>query len=128
MDTSDKSFCTCFGQLLLAKFNKIEVDIIKIKLFGILFTGSNFLTAFFNPSNSAFLQGRKDFGKLSKPCHVGIHLIALAKYSQMSSHVPRFQSCLRFFASFLLAKVAKYPCAMVSVIFQVFAFIFFWPN
>ena len=27
-----------------------------------------------------------------KPCHVGIHWIALVEYSQMSTHVPGFQS------------------------------------
>ena len=36
-------------------------------------------------------QGRKDFSKTSKPSHVGIHWIALAEYSQMSTHVPGFQ-------------------------------------
>ena len=40
------------------------------------------------------------FLKPSKPCHVGIHCIALAEYSQMSTHVPGFQPFLRIFASF----------------------------
>ena len=31
-------------------------------------------------------QGCKDFWKPSKPCHVGIHWIALTEYSQMSTH------------------------------------------
>ena len=35
--------------------------------------------------------------KHSKPCHVGIHWIALAECSQMSTHVPGFQSFSRFF-------------------------------
>ena len=39
---------------------------------------------------------RIHFWKPSKPCHVGIHSIALAEYSQMSSHVPWFQSFVRF--------------------------------
>ena len=47
-----------------------------------------------NPSNAkaTFVQGqgRKDFRKPSKPCHVGIHWIALTEYSQMSTHVPGF--------------------------------------
>ena len=34
----------------------------------------------------------------SKPCHVGIHLIALPENSQMSTHVPGF---LSFFLGFL---------------------------
>ena len=40
---------------------------------------------------SAKAQGRKDFRKSSKPCHVGIHWIGLAEYSQISTHVPGFQ-------------------------------------
>ena len=44
-------------------------------------------------------QGRKDFKKPTKPCHVGIHCIALAEHSQMSTHVPGFQSFLRVFAT-----------------------------
>ena len=41
-------------------------------------------------------HGLKVFWKSSKPCHVGIHWIALAEFSQMSTHVPRFQSFSRF--------------------------------
>ena len=44
-------------------------------------------------------QGQKDFWKTSKPCHVGIHWIALTEHSQMSTHVPGFQSFSGFFAS-----------------------------
>ena len=40
---------------------------------------------------SSKAQERKDFWKASKPCHVGIHWIALVEYSQMSSHEPGFQ-------------------------------------
>ena len=29
--------------------------------------------------------------KTSKPCHIGIHSIALTEYSQMSAHLPGFQ-------------------------------------
>ena len=52
-------------------------------------------------------QGRRDFQKPSKPCHIGIHWNALPEYSQMSNHVPGF---LLFFLAFLhhivLAKIA----------------------
>ena len=41
-------------------------------------------------------QDRKDFINLSKPCHVGIHWIALAEYSHMSTHLPGFHSFFRF--------------------------------
>ena len=34
----------------------------------------------------------KDFCKPFKPCHVGIHWIALTGYSRMSTHMSRFQS------------------------------------
>ena len=49
-----------------------------------------------NPSNveailSSKVQGDKDFGKPSKPCHVGIHLKALAEHSQMSTHLPGYK-------------------------------------
>ena len=55
----------------------------------------------FNPSNAIRLllslaQKCKDFKKPSKPCHVGFCLIALAKNSQMSTHVPGFQSFFGF--------------------------------
>ena len=52
-------------------------------------------------------QGRKDFWKASNPCHVGIHWIALAEYSQMSTHMPGFQSFFRFFHNFVAAKSAS---------------------
>ena len=51
-------------------------------------------------------EGYKDFGKRSKSCHVGILRIALAEYSQMSTHVPGFQSFFRFFASFCVGQIA----------------------
>ena len=41
-----------------------------------------------------------------KPCHVGIHWIALAKYSQMSTHIPGFRSFFRFFASFCIGQIS----------------------
>ena len=49
-------------------------------------------------------HGCKEF-KISKPCHVGIHWIALSNFSQMSTHVPGFQ-----------------------LFFQVFCIILYWPN
>ena len=51
---------------------------------------------FINPSKAeaTFVQStrRQRGGKPSKPHHVGIHRIALAEYSQMSAHLPGFQS------------------------------------
>ena len=41
---------------------------------------------------SSKAQERNDFWKPFKPYHVGIDCIALAEYSQMSTHVPGFQS------------------------------------
>ena len=43
--------------------------------------------------------------KPSKPYHVGIHWIALAEYSQMSTRVPGFQSFSWFLRHFVLAKL-----------------------
>ena len=57
---------------------------------------------------SSITQWCKDFLKSSKPCHVGIHWIALAEYSQMRTHVPGFQSfsmvfcIIDFFPSIIL--------------------------
>ena len=53
------------------------------------------------------LKFAKIFWKSSKPCYVGIPWIALAEYSQTSTHVPGFQSIFKFFAyNFVLAKLA----------------------
>ena len=41
---------------------------------------------------SSRTQGHKDLWKSFKHCHVGIHWIALLEYSQMSTHIPGFQS------------------------------------
>ena len=51
-------------------------------------------------------QGRKDFWKPSKPCHVGSHWITIAEYSQMNTHEPRFQSFFRYFTSFYVAQIS----------------------
>ena len=60
----------------------------------------------FNPSNAGatFIQstGMQRFFKPSRPFHVCIHWIALAaEYSQMSTHVPGFQSFFRFLHYFV---------------------------
>ena len=39
----------------------------------------------------------KKFGKLSKPCHIGIHWKAFDEHSQMSTHLLGFQSFPSFF-------------------------------
>ena len=52
-------------------------------------------------------QGCKVFWKPYKPCHVGMHWIALTEYSQMSTHVPGLQSSLSFSLHYVeLAKLA----------------------
>ena len=48
---------------------------------------------------SAKAQKRKYFRKTSKPCHVGIYWIGLTEYSQISTHMPGFQSF--FFLDYL---------------------------
>ena len=62
------------------------------------------------PMLTTCAQKSKDFWKPSKPCHVGIHWIALAEYSQMSTHVPGFQSFFRFFASFCIGQIRNWRC------------------
>ena len=56
-----------------------------------------------NPSNAEtnFVQTQecKDFCQPAKPYLVGIHWIALAEYSQMSTYLPGFLLIFRFFAS-----------------------------
>ena len=46
-------------------------------------------------------QGRKDFLKPLKPCHVGIHWKALAEKFQMSTHLQGFQLTLQVFCIIL---------------------------
>ena len=53
-------------------------------------------------------KGRKYFLNPSKPCHVGIHWIALAEYSQMSTHLPGAKSFLRVFASFCIGQISHH--------------------
>ena len=48
----------------------------------------------------------QDFWESSKPCHVGIHWIALSEYSQMSTHMPGFQSFSGFFAWFCFGQIS----------------------
>ena len=55
------------------------------------------------PSSKA--QGCRLFYKLSKPCHVGIHWIALTECFPISTHVPGFQSFFSFFASFCNGRI-----------------------
>ena len=56
-------------------------------------------------------QGCKLFWKIknqkSKPCHVGIHWIALTEYSKMSTHLPGLQSFFRFFGIFCIGQIGQ---------------------
>ena len=56
---------------------------------------------------SSEVQGCADFWKSSKPSHVGIHWKALSEYSQMRTHLPRFQSFFSFFASFCICQIGR---------------------
>ena len=47
------------------------------------------------------------FRRPSKPCYVGIHWIALTDHSQMSTHIPGFQSFFRYFVSAKLATSSR---------------------
>ena len=62
-------------------------------------------TSLTHPILSSKAQGCKYIWKPSKPCHVGIHWIDLAKYSQMSTHMPGFQWFLRIFVLFCISQM-----------------------
>ena len=61
--------------------------------------------SYFNPRNQ--VPKHNDFLKLSRPCHVGIHWIALAEYTQMSTHMPGFQPFSRLIASFCIDQMSN---------------------
>ena len=90
--------------LTLFHMPHLEYDIIQVYLtylpINYLYLG-HYLTLPMLRLLSSKAQGCKDFQKPSKHCHVGIHWIALAEYSQMSTHVPRFQSFFQVFCIFL---------------------------
>ena len=52
-------------------------------------------------------KNAKIFKDHRKPCHVGIHWIALTEYSQMSTHMQGFQSFFKFFASFCIGQFSQ---------------------
>ena len=54
---------------------------------------------------SSKAQGHKDLWKQSKPCQIGTHWIALAKYSQMSTQVQEFQSFCMIFAKLRIGDI-----------------------
>ena len=69
------------------------------------------VSATLNPSNAkaTFVKStrmQRFVEKTPKPCHVGIHWIALTEHSQMSTHMPGFQSFFGFFASFCIGKIS----------------------
>ena len=64
-------------------------------------------------------KGRKDSLKPPKPCHVGIHWIALPEYSQMSTYLPGFSYFPAFLHNFVLAKLATSSIRInLSIIFN----------
>ena len=60
---------------------------------------------------SSKIQGHKDFGKSSKPCHVGIHWIFLAGYSD-EYPCGRVSVSFHFLHNFLMVKLAT-SCLLV---------------
>ena len=56
---------------------------------------------------SSKAQECKVFWKPSKPCHLGIHWIALAEHSNVGTHVPRFQSFFKVFAWFCIGQISQ---------------------
>ena len=59
-------------------------------------------------------QEGKDFWKPSKLCHVGIHGIALAEYSQMSTHVPRLYNIIFISLKGLLQIRGNHPNKVIQ--------------
>ena len=61
-----------------------------------------------NPSNAVatFVQSTGTKVYESKPCHFGIHWIALAEYSQMSTHMSGIQEMFRYLDHFAVSKLA----------------------
>ena len=55
---------------------------------------------------SSKAQRHKDFRKPSEPYHVGTHWIALTEYSQMSTHMPGFESFSGLLHHFVITKLA----------------------
>ena len=87
-----------------------------------------------NPSNAERLliskvQGRKYFWKTSEPYHAGIQWIAFAEYSQMSTHLPGFQSFFKinFFRIFVLAKIATSSISVELTYLSSKGFLLFLP-
>ena len=69
-----------------------------------------FCVCVINPSNAdpTFIKNTRIdiFGKPSKPYHIATHWIALAEYSQMSTHMPGLLLFVHFSHHFVLAKSA----------------------
>ena len=64
-----------------------------------------------NPSNAkaTFVQStrmQRFFKPSNRPHHIGIHWIALAEYSQMSTYVPWFHSFWVFFVSLCIGQIS----------------------
>ena len=131
-------------------FKYAFLSVLSKKLSALFFEG-HYRQEGVNPSNAnatRICPKHKDttiFWKPSKPCHAGVHLIAVPECSQMSTHLPVFQSFLRFFASFCIGQISYQQHIRVkdlarqnqlfsnisvctSVIFQVFCIILHWPN
>ena len=62
------------------------------------------------------LMLRLSLDNTSKPCLIGIHWQALAEYSQMSTHMPGFQSFFSYFEYFFeLAKLAPAAKGLIKI-------------
>ena len=63
---------------------------------------------YLNPSNAetTFVQSTRTQDSWKTIETLGIHLKALAEYSQMSTHLPGFQYFFVFFASFCIGQIS----------------------
>ena len=65
----------------------------------------NCLANHFN-AEATFIQITRTLRKPSKPFCAGVHCIALTENFHLSTHVPGFQSTLRFFTSFSIGQIS----------------------
>ena len=78
---------------------------------------------------SSKAQWCKDFRKTTKPCHVGIHSIALVEYSQMSTYMPWIQLIfLGFLHHFVLTKLATSSIRVKSLEMDYFSVMPYCPS
>ena len=106
---SVKSQNCIFFLAKMNRFRKVDIDFRMIKLLPASDLSDWLIccciaNSISNPSDAevTFIQCTR-----MQTSHVGIHWIARTEYSQMSTHMPGFQSIWRFFASFCIGRISQ---------------------